>query len=126
MTAPCSTLSLSRLKCFHTYDLLAQNELGGLLGPAVAIMQHTRVRALSPDVFGLGTCSIVPRLFLEWVLRSVKVGIRETINSLFFDKSPLHFVAWLKVLYTVTSKVPEQVSPTVYGPNRLCLLYPHS
>ncbi len=49
------------------YDLLAQNELGGLVGPAVAIMQRTRVRTSSPDFFGMGTCSIVPRHFLEWV-----------------------------------------------------------
>ncbi len=67
MTAPCFALSLSRLKCFHTYDLLAQNKLGGLVGPAAAVMQRTRVHASSPGFIGLATCSIVPRLFLESV-----------------------------------------------------------
>ncbi len=64
------------------YDLLAQNELGGLalVGLAVAIMQRTRGCISSPDFFGLGTCSIVLRLFWNGCESRPKTNIRERIE----------------------------------------------
>ncbi len=51
-------------------------------------MQRTRVRASSPDFIGLGTCSIVPRLFWNGYESRPETNIRERIEYYLANEYP--------------------------------------